>query len=259
MHRSSPFIITSSDHGTMIVNRKDVADREHGKIGVGHQILEYQSFDISEVRMVRDLLTKRRDAYGPGVVALDLGANIGVHTIEWARLMSGWGSVEAFEAQERIYYALAGNIAINNCFNASATFAAIGKAVGSILVPELDYNSPASFGSLELRKSSNNEPIGQDVSYEESASSSVRMVTIDSLDKPRLDFIKIDIEGMEIEALQGARETLKKCKPMLLIEHIKSDRQALVKILENSGYKCFSSGMNTFALHKDDRIKANPR
>src|SRR5260370_16749261 len=38
-------------------------------------------------------------------------------TIEWAKRMTGWGSVLAIEAQERIYYALAGNIALNNCFN----------------------------------------------------------------------------------------------------------------------------------------------
>jgi FkbM family methyltransferase len=51
-------------------------------------------------------------------VAIDCGANIGTHTIEWAKKMTGWGAVIGIEAQERIFYALAGNIAINNCFNA---------------------------------------------------------------------------------------------------------------------------------------------
>ena len=45
------------------------------------------------------------------------GANIGVHTVEWARHMYGWGNVIAIEAQERLYYSLCGNISLNNCLN----------------------------------------------------------------------------------------------------------------------------------------------
>ena len=52
--------------------------------------------------------------------------------------MTGWGSIEAFEPQERIYYALAGNIAINNLFNARAIFAAVGETDGWITVPHID-------------------------------------------------------------------------------------------------------------------------
>ena len=48
--------------------------------------------------------------------------------VEWAKHMTGWGVVVAIEAQERIYYALAGNLAINNCFNARAIHAAVTNA-----------------------------------------------------------------------------------------------------------------------------------
>jgi FkbM family methyltransferase len=44
-------------------------------------------------------------------VAVDVGANVGAFTVLWGRHMMGWGSVHAFECQERIFYALAGNIA----------------------------------------------------------------------------------------------------------------------------------------------------
>ena len=46
--------------------------------------------------------------------------------------MTGWGIVIAIEAQERIYYALAGNLALNNCFNARAIHAAVSTAPGRI-------------------------------------------------------------------------------------------------------------------------------
>ena len=102
-HRPNSFIISASDHGTMIVNRNDYRKQEDGVIGVGAQILETQSFDKREVEFVLRILRKRHEIYGSGVMALDCGANIGVHTIEWAKMMYGWGNVHAFEAQERLF------------------------------------------------------------------------------------------------------------------------------------------------------------
>src|SRR6476659_1841078 len=95
--------------------------------------------------------------------------------------MTGWGSVFAIEAQERIFYALAGNIAINNCLNAKAIFAAVAAVNGVLNVPNLDYQVPASFGSLELKKRENNEFIGQAVSYERDKTSEIRTLSLDSL------------------------------------------------------------------------------
>ena len=103
------------------------------------------------------LLKTRRQNFGDGVFAIDCGANIGVHTIEWAQLMYGWGEVISFEAQERIFYALAGNITLNNCFNARAIWAAVGAESGFINVPMPDYFVPSSFGSLEIKKSITNK------------------------------------------------------------------------------------------------------
>ncbi len=98
------------------------------------------------------VLDLRRKYHGDGVVAIDCGANLGVHTVEWAKHMSGWGVVLAFEAQERIYYALAGNIAINNCFNARAIHAAVTNRSGRMKMPKPNYLANSSFGSLELKK-----------------------------------------------------------------------------------------------------------
>src|SRR5580692_12533461 len=136
MGRKLAFVLASSNHGTMIVNRLDYHMVEsQGGFGVGFQILETASFDPSEVRLAVDLLGLRRKHHGDGVVAIDCGANIGVHTVEWAKLMTGWGSVLAIEAQERIYYALAGNIALNNCFNVRAFHAAAAATDGTMRAP----------------------------------------------------------------------------------------------------------------------------
>ncbi len=211
--RPNAFIITQTQHGAMLVNRHDY--------GAGYQLLHFSSYDPDEVDLVLQLLELRRRYYGDGLVAMDGGANLGVHTIEWAKFMHAWGRVIAVEAQERIFYALAGNIAMNNCFNARAIWGALGAEVGSIQVPIPDYFKASSFGSLEIRQSAANEFIGQPLDYSEEKTSKTPMISIDSLSLHRLDFLKLDIEGMEVEALLGAEQSLQRCKPQLLIKKIR--------------------------------------
>jgi FkbM family methyltransferase len=227
---------------------------EKGGYGVGYQLLNTSAYDLKEVNLALQLLVSRRQNFGDGVVAIDCGANIGVHTIEWAQAMHGWGEVIAFEAQERIYYALAGNIALNNCFNAKAIWAAVGSNKGEISVPLPNYFSPSSFGSLELRKTPNTEFIGQQISYEDKNCEKINLVAIDQFDLNRLDFIKIDIEGMEMEALLGAKVSIEKSKPILMIEKIKSNEADIRNFLGQFGYQFFSIGINLLAVHPDDPI-----
>ncbi|MCC8961938.1 FkbM family methyltransferase [Bradyrhizobium sp. Pear76] len=253
--RPIAFILAASNHGTMIVNRNDYnVTGSGGAYGVGYQILNGSSFDASEVGFMLALLNRRRQYFGDGVVAIDGGANIGVHTVEWARHMHGWGRVLSFEAQEIVYYALAGNIVINNCLNARAKLAALGEHDGELIVPQPDYFAHASFGSLELRERTNTESIGQRISYDPSSGSTVPMVRIDSLRLDRADLFKLDVEGMELDVLRGARQTLQDRRPILLIEVIKSDQAAIRGLLDALGYRYFPAGLNLIALHAEDPV-----
>jgi FkbM family methyltransferase len=252
--RKIAFILAATDHGTLIFNRFDQQFVESvGGFGLGFQLLETSSYDANEVEVMLQLLDLRRQYYGDGVVTVDCGANVGVHTIEWAKRMTGWGVVLAIEAQERIYYALAGNIAINNCFNARAIHAAVTSQPGTMKMPTPNYLAPASFGSLELKKRDSTEFIGQVIDYSESAMVDVRTVSLDSFNFPRLDLIKMDVEGMELEALAGGIKCIGNYHPILLIEAIKSDKNKLRKWLENLDYSVFDGGMNFLAVHKDDK------
>jgi hypothetical protein len=138
--------------------------------------------------------------------------------------MTGWGSVIAIEAQERIYYALAGNIAINNCFNAIAMHAAISSEPGIMLIPTPDYLVPSSFGSLELKPSAETEFIGQPIDY--SAGKTVA----------------------------GARQTIERSRPIFLVESIKAGRERLRGFLSDCGYKVVEAGINLLAIHKTDPV-----
>lgn len=248
--RPVAFVISASNHGTLLVNRHDYRLTGEGGYGVGYQLLNASAFDQDEVDVVLQMIDARRQHAGDGVVCIDCGANVGVHTIEWARHMHGWGEVIAFEAQERIFYALAGNIAMNNCFNARAVWAAVGEEVGEIGVPVPDYFQPASFGSLEIRPTERTEFIGQHIDY--GNLSKTRLLSIDSLNLPRVDVIKIDIEGMEMEALQGAVRTIERLRPQFLIERLKTSEKDIEAFLSARGYCLLPLGINVLAAHESD-------
>lgn len=251
------FCLVSSDHGPMLINRMDYHHTFTGDFyGVGAQIMENGAYDPRDVDSLRNLLLCRHNHYGAGVVALDGGANIGVHAVEWSRLMRGWGSVIAVEAQERVFYALAGNLTLQNCLNARAIWAALADVPGTIEIPEPDYTKQSSFGSFELKPRVGGEFIGQAIDYGR-PTSTVKQIMIDGLGLERLDLLKLDLEGMEAEALDGARETIRRCKPILFVETIKSDKNTISAALRNEGYVVLPNGMNLLAIHKDDKTLEN--
>jgi FkbM family methyltransferase len=234
----------------MIVNRNDFAVGPTVRYGVGHQLLSNSSYDYAEIDLALLLLAARFKKYGAGVIGVDCGANIGVHTVEWAHALYGVGEVIAIEAQERIFYALAGNIAINNCSNAHAILAAVGAEEGTIKVPLPDYTQPASFGSLELRSRATTEYIGQTIDYAAEKCAEVPLITIDNLNLRRLDLLKIDIEGMEMEALTGAANIIARDHPHVIVEAIKADRNEIAAFLARLGYRINYMGLNIVAMHE---------
>jgi FkbM family methyltransferase len=255
--RKTAFILASTDHGMMIVNRFDYKMvSEDGGYGVGFSLLNTGTFEPAEIAFVKQLLDLKRGYCGDGVRVLDIGANIGVHTVSWARHMAGWGTVLAVEPQEPLFYALCGNIVINNCANAKALWAACGATDGCIDIPQPDYMQPGTFGSLELRKAAVNEDIGQPVDYENNLAT-VPILRVDSLREERVDLIKIDVENMEPEVLEGACETVLRCRPLLMVETFKSEYPRVLKLFENYGYHWMPFGLSLLALHQDDPVRTH--
>ena len=121
-------------------------------------------------------------------------------------------------------------------------------------VPVPDYLSPSSFGSLEIIETKNNEFIGQQINYKNLQQT--QMMSIDEMKLTRVDLIKIDIEGMEIQALNGAKDTIRTAKPHLIIEKIKSNESEINEFLTNYGYKIFPLGMNILGVHESEPLSS---
>jgi FkbM family methyltransferase len=248
------FVLAASEHGPLIVNRLDYLARGDLACGVGCSLLETGSHGAGEVETLLTLVDSRHQRLGDGVVYVDVGANIGTHAIPIARALGDRGRVFAFEAQERIFYALAGNVAINNCFNAKALWAAVGVETGTMEIPCLDHRKPANFGGLSLKPEIKQDP-GQPVSFDQRDTATVACISLDDLQLNRCDVIKIDAEGMEPDVIDGAQKTIAKHRPVIFAETAICGSDAVIERLP--GYRFVTAPMYVTAIHADDPMWRN--
>jgi len=161
---------------------------------------------------------------GPGDVVVEMGANIGAHTVALGRQVGPQGQVLAFEPQRVIFQILCANLALNNILNVRAIQAGVGEAAGAMVVPALDYAYPDwNFGGVSLAADGEGE--------------TVPVVALDSFELPRLKLIRIDVEGMEVPALLGARGQIARHRPVLYVENDRADKSAaLISTIMAMGY-----------------------
>jgi FkbM family methyltransferase len=177
----------------------------------------------------------------PGRTVLDVGANIGAHTVDLSRLVGSTGVVHAFEPQRLIFQLLCANVALNSCTNVFTHRAAVGAANDTLVVPWLNPAEAHNYGGLSLLDQEPGEP--------------VPLITIDGLDLRDCQFIKVDIEGMETEALRGAVATIARFRPILYVEN---DRQAqsaaLIGLVQSYGYRLY---WHLPPLYRPDNFRAD--
>lgn len=205
------FVIAESVYGNFILNRHD----RYQYISLKNKSIPHINEEIKKIlEIIIDL--------GDDIIVVDGGANIGLITIPIAKKTKS--KVYSFEPQKQIFYCLAGNAVINNLENIYAYNQGLGDKLEKMFVPYIDYNTGGDFGDVELNYESGNE---------------VFITTIDSLNLPRLDFLKLDIESMEIYALNGGKETIKKFRPWCWIEYIKSDLNDFINFFNKLDYSLY--------------------
>lgn len=239
---ASSFVLTHSHMGPLIVNVRDE--------GVGGQVLATGTHEPEVIYLGGLILDEKRKLRGDGVHALDVGANVGTCTMAWARQMVGWGSVTAFEPQERVYYALAGSVALNNLMNARAINAVVTDKSGTMKIPTLDHGAHANFGGLSLIPDVQVAP-GQPVSFDDKDMVEVTAVALNNI-KGRVDFIKIDIEGMEPYALEGALDMIARERPVIAAEFLHCGPHKIREKLPD--YMHLLINYNVYLIHPDDKV-----
>jgi FkbM family methyltransferase len=238
-HTTNPLpytIVVPSVYGQVMVNRFDT-NQANALIKTG------ASLDHSEIGNLQTLI----QLLPPGQVFVDVGANFGLYSLALAHtLQATGGHVHAFEAQRILFNMVCGSVALNSIENLFVHHLAISDQAGWIPIPKLDYAQVSSYGSVEFG-AMQNEDMGQPRGLSQE---NVRAITLDSLQLPRVDIIKIDIEGMEEHALAGATDLFARHRPIAFVEWVKSNKQAMVDYFAVRDYSVYEAGMNLLCMPK---------
>ncbi|MEO5375818.1 MAG: FkbM family methyltransferase [Alphaproteobacteria bacterium] len=196
-------------HGPMLYNVNDTY--------IGRSLDRYGEYVEAELALIGQLVR-------PGSVVVDAGANIGTHTVFLAKAVGPQGAVFSFEPQRLVFQMLAANIALNALTNVRAYWAAAGREPGTIIAPIADPTAEQNFGGMELGGFATGDL--------------VPVMTIDSFNLPVCHLIKIDVEGMELDVVEGAAATIARYRPVLFVENDR-DSPRLIERLFSMDYRLY--------------------
>jgi FkbM family methyltransferase len=198
-------------YGRVLFNENDIY--------IGRSLDTYGEFSEGEVDLFRQIVKE-------GAVVVEVGANIGAHTLFFARQVGLTGAVIAFEPQRVVFQTLCANMALNSVSNCQCYQQAVGAEPGEACVPVLDYSRENNYGGLSLGAIREGER--------------TPIVTLDSLSLTRCTLLKVDVEGMERQVLAGAVQMIEKCRPILYVENDRREKAAeLVRYIDGLGYALY--------------------
>ncbi|MEK6280173.1 MAG: FkbM family methyltransferase [Acidobacteriota bacterium] len=193
-----------------------------------------------------------RDRVKPDWVFFDVGSNFGYYSMLVSQLSHKQARVYAFEPLARNYDLLNDNKALNG-FERLETFKlALSNATGEtdFLVPQLGN---MGHGKIDVRDDGERGGAG---------SEKVQTTTLDNFVREqgveKIDFIKVDIEGAEVLFLEGAAETLREFRPLMMmefnpasLEEFGTSADVLLRMLRALDYKTYRVLANRLEAFED--------
>lgn len=222
--------IVKGRHGLFYVNPRDIY------VGIG--LVRYGEYCEVEWQFMRRFI-----AAGDHVI--DAGANMGAFALPMARAVGPQGSVMAFEPQPEIFSCLQNTANLNKMPQLQVIQKGLGAVAGTITCAALNYNELGHFAGHSLLEQGNDLQID--------------IVRVDDVcSNKRLSYMKIDVEGMELDVLKGAAQTIRRDKPVLYIENDKLDKsKALIEELFSLDYACWWHTTPMFNPHNYNKDKEN--
>jgi FkbM family methyltransferase len=168
-------------------------------------------------------------------VALDIGANRG----HYSYVLSGiFREVHAFEPNPGV----AGKLREYGARNVESHDVALSSEEGELelFVPIVDGVEQHGWASFDP---------GNMAGAREFTRVKVPVRTLDSFALPEVAFVKIDVEGHEVAVLRGAIETLRHCRPVVLIEVKEANEETVLRYFEELGYERYRLEGGHLVLH----------
>jgi len=172
----------------------------------------------------------------PSMIVLDVGANFGYYTLQFARLVGENGYVYAFEPVDRYRARLGEHLRLNNIRNVEVINKALSNKIATAKISVGECSATFHWCSP-----------GEAEEVQE-----VHLTTFDAFVEEhkiqKIDFLKVDLDGHELMFFEGAKNTLRKVKPIMLVEFCQEFLYAsgtaawdLADKLENLGYVLIST------------------
>lgn len=205
-------MVVKGRHGYFVCNPGD-------KI-VGRSLARYGEYSETEVSLFARVVAPRD-------IVVDAGAHLGAFAVPLARIVGPTGRVHAFEALRPLYYSLCANAALNSLPQLECHNAVLGEGGRTMPVPDVQYDREFDFAGIDFHR------------FKEGYERPVEALDA-VLDTKSLALIKIDVNGMEREVVQGARKLIAKFKPVLYVANGRPKYSpALVSELRSLGYRCY--------------------
>lgn len=221
-------IILPTIYGQIIVNRYDGNQTQY-------LLRTGKAIDHDEIANTVQLIE-------PGTDAVDIGTCFGIWTLAFSQRAR---KVYSFEAQRILYNQLCGTLALNGIENVFTENAVVGAKHDLIDAPKYDYNGYLEFGCVYFCPQTKQGRMAQEV---QASTEKVRVVPLDAYNLSNIGLIKIDVEGMELEVLNGARKTIQDNRPILHIEIFMLDRALLTAYMDEMNYGSFDNTENMIAF-----------
>lgn len=224
-------LLAFSEHGATIVDHAGELEIEYQPLSdIGNRLFLSGGFEKREVAFARSLL----DAQHHAPIVLDIGANVGVHAITWARARSDI-RIYAFEPSQATATILERNLRRN----AVADRVTIVRNALSDTAGFAEFHECSDDAYSSLKDTGRRRVV---------RTSRVETTTLDDFVRrehlPRVTLLKVDVEGVETEVVQGATETLDRFGPDILIEiyggdHSNPHPERTISLIRDRGYQAF--------------------
>lgn len=186
----------------------------------------------------------------PGMVFYDLGANIGFFSLLAARLVGSQGRVFSFEPDAEVAARLRRNVEHNGFSNTTVVEAGIWSASKTVWFVPADTTSP-------------DRGTGRIMTTAETAGVPIRCIALDDFIQtaPPPDAIKCDVEGAEVEVLNGAEELLRSQHPLIICEiHSRANDRTICNCLTRYGYECeMVDSSHVSAIWSSERVSVESK
>jgi FkbM family methyltransferase len=182
-----------------------------------------------------------------GSTALDLGANIGAHTLPLAKKVGVKGRVIAVEATQFAINKLRQSLSLNPSLEPTVI------AIHALLVAE-SHPDTAQQIKTEIHSSwplSGSGKVHATLGGSLKSTGNARVITVDELlaeiEIAHIDWIKLDVDGHEMAVLKGAKKIIFKCRPRILMEFapycyadVENGFNSLISLLSEYGYEFYN-------------------